>query len=120
MFTGIIAATEKIVSVAPTRARGNVRVGIARPRGWDLKRGDSVNVNGVCSTVSGLTAKVFEVEYMPETLAITTAAALAKGAQVNLERSLRLNDRLDGHIVQGQVDTTGAVLGIKRATTPPS
>jgi riboflavin synthase len=113
MFTGIITATGKITSAA--HARGSLRVGIERPRGWNLKLGDSVNVNGVCSTVSRLTAKTFEVEYMPETLKITTAAALAKGACVNLERSLRLNDRLDGHLVQGHVDTTGTVTEIKHA-----
>jgi riboflavin synthase len=86
-----------------------------RPRGWNLKLGDSVNVNGVCSTVSHITAKTFKVEYMPETLKITTAPLLAKGVWVNLERPLRFSDRLDGHIVQGHVDTTGTVLDVKRA-----
>jgi riboflavin synthase len=114
MFTGIITATEKITSV--TRARGSLRVGIEKPRGWNLKLGDSVNVNGVCSTVNRLTAKTFEVEYMPETLKITTAAALTKGARANLERSLRLSDRLDGHLVQGHIDTPGTVLEVKRIT----
>jgi riboflavin synthase len=113
MFTGIITATGKVTSAS--RVRGSLRVGIEKPRGWNLKLGDSVNVNGICSTVSRLTAKTFEVEYMPETLKITTAAAFTKGACVNLERSLRLDDRLDGHLVQGHVDTTGVALAIKRA-----
>jgi riboflavin synthase len=113
MFTGIITAVSKIVTTSP--ARGSLRVSIERPRGWSLRRGDSINVNGICSTVSRITAKAFEVEYMPETLRITTAPLLVKDAQVNLERSLHYRDRLDGHIVQGHVDTTGTVLDIKRA-----
>lgn len=114
MFTGIITAVSKILTTSP--ARGNLRVAIEKPRGWNLKLGDSVNVNGICSTVSRITTKTFEVEYMPETLRITTAPLFAKGAWVNLERSLRAGDRLDGHIVQGHVDTTGTILNIEHAS----
>ncbi len=114
MFTGIIGAVQKITETS--RDRENSRVVIEKPRGWNLALGDSVNVNGVCSTVRRLTAKTFEVEYMPETLKITTAAALAKKAKVNLERSLKLNDRLDGHVVQGHVDTTGTVATVEHTT----
>lgn len=115
MFTGIITATGKVLGAA--RVRGNVRVTIARPRGWRLAPGESVNVNGVCSTVitRAGNAAAFSVEYMPETLHITTAGRLVKGDLVNLERSLRLGDRLDGHLVQGHVDTTGTVIGVARA-----
>jgi len=94
-----------------------MRVGIERPRGWDIKRGDSINIDGVCSTVRNLSAKIFEVEYMPETLALTTVPLFKKDSRVNLERSLRLSDRLDGHIVLGHVDTIGTVIDIKRAQT---
>jgi riboflavin synthase len=113
MFTGIIAAVQKITSVS--HGRDGLRVGIERPRGWSITLGDSINVNGVCSTVCRLAPKTFEVEYMPETLKITTVGTLKKGARVNLEQSLKLNDRLDGHIVQGHIDATGDVLDRKDA-----
>jgi riboflavin synthase len=117
MFTGIIAAVGTVSSVSRGRGRNNLRVSIGRPRGWSIAPGDSININGVCSTVSRLTAKTFDVEYMPETLKITTVPMLTKGARVNLERSLKVSDRLDGHFVQGHVDTTGTVLSVARADT---
>jgi riboflavin synthase len=112
MFTGIVAAVGKITNTS--RGRGSLRVGVERPRGWNIALGDSININGVCSTVSRLTTKTFDVEYMPETLKITTALLLTKSTSVNLERSLKVSDRLDGHFVQGHIDTTGTVLNIER------
>lgn len=112
MFTGIITAVGKVTSVTRA-ARGNLRVGFERPRAWGtIALGESVNIDGVCSTVSRLTARTFEVEYMPETLKLTAASLLKKGARVNLERSLRLGDRLDGHLVQGHVDATGTIAAV--------
>ena len=113
MFTGIIGAIGKVTNTS--RVREDLRVSIEKPRGWNLKLGDSVNINGVCSTVRRLTTKIFEVEYMPETIKITTASLLAKGSVVNLERSLKLSDRLDGHLVQGHIDATGTVLKVEHA-----
>ncbi len=112
MFTGIISAVSTVAGTASTKG-GDLRVVFARPQGWKLAAGESVNVDGVCSTVSRLAAKTFEVKYMPETLRVTTMARLAKGAKVNLERALRMGDRLDGHLVQGHVDTTGTVLDVR-------
>jgi len=115
MFTGIITAVGKVTSTS--RGQGGFRVAIEKPREWKIALGDSININGVCSTVARLTTKEFEVEYMPETLKVTAVAQLTKGSRVNLERSLRLSDRLDGHLVQGHVDTTGTVAAIKHDAT---
>jgi riboflavin synthase len=76
--------------------------------------GESISINGVCSTVRQLDKKNFEVEYMPETLKKTTVGSFKKGTPVNLEKSLKLNDLLDGHLVQGHVDTTGKVAEVRK------
>lgn len=113
MFTGIIKSQGKIQDVS---VRGkNAYVWIEKPKAWKMSLGDSVSIDGICSTVKSLRDNSFEVEYMPETLKKTTAALFKKGASVNLEPSLRANDRLDGHLVQGHVDTTGDIKEIKKA-----
>ncbi|MBM3257546.1 MAG: riboflavin synthase [Candidatus Liptonbacteria bacterium] len=111
MFTGIITAVEKVQRV--TRKGQSLEVNIAIPRGWKFKLGESVSVNGVCSTVASLEAKAFSVTYMPETLRKTTAAFWKMGEEVNLERSLALGDRVHGHLVQGHVDATGEILSVE-------
>jgi riboflavin synthase len=75
----------------------------------DLPLGASVAVNGVCLTVTERTADAFAVQAGPETLRRTNVGELQAGAQVNLERALRVGDRLGGHIVQGHVDGQGAI-----------
>lgn len=111
MFTGII---EKVEEVKDMREEGgSAFVSIARPADWELKLGDSIAINGVCSTVKEFDNEKFTVEYMPETLRKTTFGNVVQGALgpfVNLERSLKVGDRLDGHMVQGHVDTVGEVL----------
>lgn len=123
MFTGIITATGKVKRVAFAAAkprggsaalRGSCAVRVGKPAGWKLAKGESVAVDGVCSTVARYGRNHFEVEYMPETLAKTTASRFAKGDVVNLERSLRFGARLGGHLVQGHVDTTGTVCSVRR------
>lgn len=75
----------------------------------NTKIGDSIAVNGACLTVVILKNNVFEVDMAPETVERTTFKALLPGARLNLERALRLSDRLDGHLVSGHIDTTGVV-----------
>jgi riboflavin synthase len=113
MFTGIITATQKVQRTA--RRGGGLVVRIGKPSGWKLTRGESVAVDGICSTVAGIGANYFEVEYMPETLAKTTASRFTKGDVVNLERSLRVGARLGGHLVQGHVDAVGEIQKVQRA-----
>jgi len=110
MFAGIIEKTGKIQAVR--HERGIVRVSVALPRGWKLAKGQSISIQGICSTVVAMDAKSFSVEYMPETLRASTAGAFAKGGVVNLERSLKVGDRIEGHFVQGHVEGVGSVRSI--------
>ena len=107
MFTGIVAAVGRIETVAP--APGGVRLRIAAD-GLDMDdvaQGDSVAVNGVCLTVVAFDQGHFEAEVSQATLA--AVAGFSPGAAVNLEKALRLSDRLGGHLVSGHVDGTGTV-----------
>ncbi len=76
----------------------------------ELKLGDSIAVNGVCLTVTGYSGASFEADVMPETYQGTTLKTLSSGSPVNLERALRLSDRLGGHLVQGHVDGIGTII----------
>lgn len=113
MFTGIIRKLAAVENVF--WQKGSLFVAIKIPKGWKIKPGESISVNGVCSTVKKVSKNTFAVEYMPETVKKTTVNDYKKGTEVNLERSLRVGDLLDGHIVQGHVDATGKILEIKEA-----
>ena len=107
MFTGIVAAVGRIATAAP--AAGGVRARIEAgglPLG-DVAPGDSIAVNGVCLTVVTLHEDAFDVDISGETLACS--AGFPAGAAVNLEKALRLSDRLGGHLVSGHVDGRGVV-----------
>jgi riboflavin synthase len=108
MFTGIIAAVGKISRVES--AKGGLRLAIdAGALGLsDVAVGDSIAVNGVCLTVVKRGKKGFGVDVSRETLRCT--AGLDKPGEVNLEKALRLSDRLDGHLVLGHVDGVGKVV----------
>lgn len=110
MFSGIIQATEPVVTTSRTGSCVCVR--IKKPARWKLARGASVSVDGICSTVARVAPGFFEVEYVPETLARTTIRSFAKGTLVNLERSLRYGDTIDGHFVQGHVKGRGYVVSM--------
>lgn len=105
MFTGIIQSVMPVLAVTEKEACLVAR--LKKPVGWKLVLGQSITVDGICSTVTKLGASFFEVEYMPETLEKTTAGTFAGGRWVNLERSLTLRDYIDGHLVSGHVDATG-------------
>ena len=87
-------------------------VSILKPRGWKFSLGDSVSVQGICSTVIRQTKTEFSVAYMQETLTKTTAAQFKKGTEVNLERSLAYGDRVHGHLVQGHVSSVAVVSSV--------
>ncbi|MDP2648658.1 MAG: riboflavin synthase [Patescibacteria group bacterium] len=110
MFTGIVQETSAVVSVS-VRERVR-RVRIRKPPRWKLLKGQSIAVDGICSTVAALGEEWFDVEYMPETLSKTTAGSLARGHSVNLERSLRYGDPVDGHLVQGHVDARTRIIAV--------
>src|SRR5713101_5278533 len=107
MFTGIVSAVSKVVSVERGRI-GMEHAGIAR----HLKVGGSVAVNGCCLTVVKKRGPVFYADVVPETLRRTNLGALKAGAEVNLEVPLSASSRLDGHLVQGHVDTTAVVRSV--------
>lgn len=111
MFTGIIETKGRVLAVRETN--GIRRVRIAKPRGWRLAIGESIALDGICTTVVMRDARTFEIELMQETLGKTTAYLLSKGSTVNLERSLRHGARISGHYVLGHVDGVGKIRTVK-------
>jgi riboflavin synthase len=112
MFTGIISACSPINNIVE---RNGIRVlTIALPPQWDIQIGESIAVDGVCSTIVSVTPQDFVVEYMPESLRITTLKSKQKNGIVNLERSLRLHDVVSGHLVSGHIDCVATVSGIEQ------
>lgn len=104
MFTGIV---EEMGEVAAVREEGTNRVFTVRARmSPELRVDQSVAHQGVCLTIASINNGTYEVVAVKETLMRSSLGALRPGDAVNLERSLRLGDRLDGHLVQGHVDTT--------------
>ncbi len=111
MFTGLVEETGIVTSCTPID--GKVRLIIAANRIMDdLAVDHSVAVQGVCLTVVAHDASTFAVDVIAETLTKTTIGHLSAGSRVNLERAVRMADRLGGHLVQGHVDTTGSVQNI--------
>jgi riboflavin synthase len=107
MFTGIVAELGEVIDVEhfADAARITIRGSIdgAAP-------GDSIAVNGVCLTVTEIMDGTFTADVMRETLDRSALDEIKPGAPVNLELSVRLNDRLGGHLVQGHVDATGTIV----------
>ncbi len=108
MFTGIIERAGVITQTRQTAGgrRLCIRVG---PIAAESSLGDSICVSGVCLTVASRSADLLEFDVIRETLDKTTFGQLRTGHRVNLERALRLGDRLDGHFVQGHVDGTAEI-----------
>ena len=113
MFTGIVTAVGTVATVKATA--GGVRIGVAAPDLGlvDGQVGESIAVDGVCLTAIVISAAGFDADVSRETL--RCAAGFEVGARVNLERALRLADRLGGHLVSGHVDGVGAVVRVEAA-----
>lgn len=106
MFTGIVEEVGRVASI--TRGQKSIGLKIACTKVLeDVQVGDSIAVNGICLTVTEYGRESFLVDVMPETMRKTSLGDLNITAQVNLERALRLSDRLGGHIVSGHIDGTG-------------
>ncbi len=109
MFTGIVE------EIGVVRAIGSNRFTIRASQVMtDLKTGGSINVNGTCLTIKSLDDDSFSVDVVTETLRRTNLSFLELNDPVNLERPLKVNSRLDGHMVQGHVDGTGKIIAILR------
>jgi riboflavin synthase len=113
MFTGLIEAVGAVEAVTPAGGGALLRVTAAWPDAHLPQPGDSVAVDGACLTVIEPTARGFSAELSPETRGRTLLDRLRPGEAVNLERALRLGDRLGGHIVQGHVDGVVRLLAIR-------
>src|SRR5262245_10232780 len=108
MFTGIVEATARVSRVESRGGGTRVTLESARPLPA-LALGESIAVSGACLTVIAMRGRRCTVEVSPETLRRTTLGTLRPGDRVNLERALRVGDRLGGHVVQGHVDGVGTL-----------
>jgi len=111
MFTGIIECTGKVTGVS--KKGTNLSFWINSPISSELKVDQSVSHNGVCLTVEAVKDNSHQVTAIEETIRKTNLSAWTEGTEVNLERCMVMNGRLDGHIVQGHVDTTAVCIDRK-------
>jgi riboflavin synthase len=109
MFTGIVQEAGKVIAVPPGKLTITARRVLP-----GMEPGDSIAVNGVCLTVTGLSNDSFSVEVIPETARRTNLGLLKPGDRVNLETPLTLRTKLSGHLVQGHVDDTARVVLVSR------
>ncbi len=111
MFTGLVEELGKVRSLS--RGAHSIRLTIAAEKVLgDVKMGDSIAIDGACLTVVDFTAGSFTVDVMPETFDRTTLSLRKSGDTVNLERTLRVGDRLGGHIVSGHVDSVADLVSV--------
>lgn len=111
MFSGIISTISKIEK---TQIKNDsLFLTIQKPKNWKIKPGDSIATNGACLTVKTINKNTYTTELMPETLD-KTYFSVNYPQQVNLERSLKLSDFLDGHLVTGHIDTVGKITKITK------
>ncbi len=115
MFTGLIETIGKVEVFSISTLGAKIKIKINNFCDFsDVKIGDSISINGVCLSVVSIDQPFFEAEVMKETLNVTNLKYLKKGDEVNLERALKINSRLDGHIVSGHIDLVAKVKSIKQ------
>ncbi|HYB98431.1 MAG TPA: riboflavin synthase [Candidatus Limnocylindrales bacterium] len=112
MFTGIIEDLGRLAARQPLAAGQRLRIATHLSTS-DFQLGESIALSGACMTVVEWSAGEFAVDVSAESLRRTTLGALAEGEPINIERSMKLGDRLGGHIVSGHVDGTGTVVAIR-------
>lgn len=110
MFTGLVEATGKVLSIEPRDEQ--VRITLLLPFASELSDGESVAVNGCCLTVTWHDDQSASFDVLQQTLNVTSLGELAEGSLVNLERAMLAGDRFGGHFVQGHVDDTGEILDL--------
>ena len=113
MFTGIVEAIGTVVRLQ--KEFSNIRLSIKSPFTRELKVDQSISHNGACLTVTKISGDEYEVVAIEETISKTNLGSLKVGDEINLERSMKLGDRIDGHIVQGHVDETAVCKNVADA-----
>ena len=114
MFTGIIQSKGNIKEILSSREGARLKINTNALDLSDSKVGDSFAVDGVCLTVTQLSGDGFTADVSNETLACTTFSGLKQEQEVNLEKSLRANQGIDGHLVSGHVDGIGSVSSVEK------
>jgi len=114
MFTGIVEELGTVRAITPVETGAHLSISATTVLD-DVQIGDSISVNGCCLTVVTLNDGYYEVDVVEETLRMTCLGSLRVGDRVNLERSVRLVDRLGGHLVQGHVDGVGRLISRESA-----
>ena len=112
MFSGIIQAKGKVIS--DISSLGIKKITVEAPKDWLFKDGESVAIDGICSTVISSSNNQFTVQYMPETLKKTIANNFCSESVLNLEKSLKMGESIDGHFVYGHIDALSIVTKIKK------
>lgn len=113
MFTGLIEEIGEVQSILKSINSAQITIK-AKEILREVKLGDSISTNGICLTVTGFTKDTFSVDVMPETMRRSNLNKIKKGSKVNLERALRVGDRLGGHIVSGHIDGVGKIISIEK------
>lgn len=113
MFTGIVEEVGRVVAMRTRPQAMELTIACSLVL-EDVKRGDSISINGVCLTVSEFDAKTFTVDVIPETVKSSTMHELKTGSPVNLERAMPANGRFGGHFVSGHIDGVGIVRSVKK------
>jgi riboflavin synthase len=118
MFTGIVKGVGMVTSVSKSKSGAEIIIRIRLGKfSRGLKNGDSVCINGACLTVTRLSKSEAEFQIISETIRRTNLGQIKPGEMVNIERSLKVGDRLEGHFVLGHVDGTGVIEDIQRMSS---
>lgn len=113
MFTGLVEEIGRVQSVVKSARSARITIRAVKVL-EDVKPGDSISTNGVCLTVTEFTSVSFSVDVMAETMRRSNLHSLSPGDEVNLERALRLGDRLGGHMVSGHIDGIGTITNYEK------
>ncbi|MBI4250636.1 riboflavin synthase [Candidatus Uhrbacteria bacterium] len=111
MFTGIIQSVGVITALEKKNSAVTCTINPLLRRKW--KKGESVSINGICSTIISVTGHSFLVAYMPHTVHLTTVKRWKKGTRVNIEPSLKAGDEISGHFVTGHIDGVARIVAMK-------
>lgn len=119
MFTGVIQGTATVTKKSSSSKvdTAQIQIKLARSIFSGIKKGDSLSVNGACLTITKVLKDTVEVQMIDETLNRTNLGLLEKGNRVNVERSLKVGQRMEGHFVLGHIDGTGVIYDIEKHAT---